>query len=101
MTVEREPVSDSQADDIVRHAADRGLGRNPRLRFAVGVSWSAFLGASLALVVLMLMPEGWLDAPVGFERLSLFFLALWTLAIVPALSAAMLCRRRGRDTDAG
>lgn len=89
-----------EAEAIVRAAAARGLGASPALRCAANVGWSAFLGASLALIVLLLLPEGWLDAPVGFERLSLLFLGLWTLAVVPALSAALLARaRRGGSAD--
>lgn len=88
------------AAQIVAAAAGRGLGRRPGLRCAATVAWSAFIGATLALIVLMLVPEGWLDAPVGFERLSLLFLALWTLASVPALSAALLTCGRDPRRDA-
>lgn len=80
------------AEQIVRNAASRGLGARPALRCAANVGWSAFIGATLALVVMLLAPEGWLDPPVGFGRLSLMFLFMWTLAIVPALSAVLLSR---------
>lgn len=90
--------AEADADQILAAAASRGLGAHPRLRCAANVGWSAFLGASLALMVMLLVPEGWLDAPVGFGRLSLLFAALWTLAIVPALSAALLSRAR-KDHD--
>lgn len=86
-----------EANSIVEQAAGRGLGSRPTLRCAANVGWSAFIGASLALIVMLLLPEGWLDTPVGFERLSLLFVGLWTLAVVPALSAVLLGRdRRGR-----
>lgn len=88
------------AAQIVRHAASRGLGARPALRSAANVAWSAFIGAALALVVMLLVPEGWLDPPVGFERLSLMFLFMWTLAVVPALSAVLLCRSRPENHDA-
>ena len=98
MSDEHEP--DLQEDHIVAQAATRGLGGSPRLRQAAAVGWSAFLGASLALVIMLLVPEGWLDPPVGFARLSLLFLGLWTLAVVPALSAALLLAGQGGKGDA-
>ena len=76
--------------EVVAAATRRALGSRPALRCAAIVGWSAFIGASLALIVLLLVPEGWLDAPVEFGRLSLLFLGLWTLALVPAVSAALL-----------
>lgn len=89
------PADDaSAAEAIVMMAASRGLGRRPRLRSAASVGWSAFMGASLTLIVMLLVPEDWLDPPVGFERLSLLFVSLWTLAVVPALSATLLSRSR-------
>lgn len=100
MSSEPATPDDPDADQIIRAAAARGLGGKPALRCAANVGWSAFLGASLALIIMLLVPEGWLDPPVGFERLSLLFLGLWTLAVVPALSAALLARSRRRDPDA-
>lgn len=88
------------ADEIVQAASRRGLGRRPALRCAANVGWSAFLGASLALIVMLMVPEGWLDPPVGIERLSLLFLGLWTLAVVPALSAVLLARAQRADSRA-
>ena len=97
---EQEHADDVDAEHIVRAAATRGLGSSPLLRGAATVTWSAFIGATLALIVMLLVPEGWLDPPVGFERLSLLFLGLWTLCMVPALCAALLCHSRTDDKDA-
>lgn len=91
---------DPSGAEVVEAASARALGSRPALRCAANVGWSAFIGASLALICMLLVPEGWLDAPVGFERLSLLFLGLWTVALVPALSAALLSRGAGRQSDA-
>lgn len=85
-----EASEEADGAEVVAAATRRALGSRPALRCAANVGWSAFIGASLALVVMLLVPEGWLDAPVEFGRLSLLFLGLWTLAVVPALSAALL-----------
>lgn len=96
-----DPQPDPESVEVVAAARARALGSRPALRCAANVGWSAFIGASLALVVMLLVPEGWLDAPVEFGRLSLLFLGLWTLALVPALSAALLSRAAGRRSDEG
>jgi hypothetical protein len=90
---------DAEGAEMIAAARRRGLGSRPALRCAANVGWSAFIGASLALITMLLVPEGWLDAPVEFGRLSLLFLGLWTLALVPALSAALLSRSL-RSSDA-
>lgn len=81
---------DPSADEITHAAAARGLGSRAQLRTAANVSWSAFIGASLSMLILLLIPEGWLDAPLTFDRLTLLFFGLWALALVPALFAALL-----------
>lgn len=88
------PESDEEheAHRIVEHAAERALGARPCVREVFALIWSAVLGASLSLLALLLMPEDWLETPVGFERLALAFIALWVLALVPALSQALLSR---------
>jgi hypothetical protein len=91
---------DPIGEDLVAAASSRALGSRPALRCAANVGWSAFIGASLALITMLLVPEGWLDAPVEFERVSLLFLGLWTLALVPALSAALLSRTPEGRSDA-
>ena len=88
---EDEP-EEHEARRIVEGAATRALGARPGMREVFAVVWSAVLGASLSLPALLLMPEDWLEAPVGFERLALSFIALWLLALVPALSQALLSR---------
>ena len=102
MSANAEPTGEDEphADEITRAAAARALGASPRLRAAANVGWSAFIGASLALVILLLMPEGWLDAPVTFGRLTLLFFSLWVIAVVPALSAALLAAGGGGGADA-
>lgn len=101
MTRDTDPSPDDpDAEAITDHAARRGLGNNPRLRTAARVGWSAFIGASLALLILLLMPEGWFDAPLSFGRLSLLFFGLWWIALVPALSAALLNAGAGGSADA-
>ena len=91
--------SDLQGVELIAVAKARAVGARPRLRCAANVGWSAFIGASLALVTMLLVPEGWLDAPVEFSRLSLLFLGLWTLALVPALSAALLSASNGNSDE--
>lgn len=91
---------DPDASEVVQAAGRRGLGRRPVLRRWAALAWSAFLGAVLSLSVLLLMPEGWLDAPVDFRRLSLLFAGLWLLAAVPAASAMLLARHREPWSDA-
>lgn len=95
-----EATQEADGAEVVSAATRRALGSRPALRCAANVGWSAFIGASLALIVMLLVPEGWLDAPVEFGRLSLLFLGLWTLAVVPALSAALLSRS-GKSSDEG
>lgn len=85
------------ASQILTVSARKGLGARPRLRLLAGVLWSGFIGASLALLVLLIVPDQWLMAPVGFGRLAVSFCALWLLALVPALSAALLSGPRGID----
>ena len=92
------PEHEPEGAAVVAAATARGLGSRPAMRRAANVGWSAFIGASLALVTMLMIPEGWLDAPVEFSRLSLLFLGLWTLALVPALSAAILSGS-GRTSD--
>ena len=101
MSTPLDPESDPPGAEVVAAATARGLGSRPALRCAANVGWSAFIGASLALVAMLLVPEGWLDAPVELGRLSLLFMGLWALAVVPALSAALLSRSAGRRSDAG
>lgn len=69
---------------------DRGLDRRPRMRRVAGVVWCAFLGASIGLVGLLLMPESWLDLPVGFERLAISFVFLFVMALITATFQMML-----------
>lgn len=78
------------AGAIVLRAASRGLGSSPRLRGVAAVLWSAFVGASVSLLVILLVPEDWLDPPVGLGRLTAVFGVLFLLALVPAISAALL-----------
>lgn len=88
----RDAEGEPHAQVIVEAAATRGLGRRPLAREMFAVAWSAALGASLSLLVLLLMPEDWMETPVGFERLAIAFTVLWVLALVPALSQALLSR---------
>lgn len=72
--------------------------RNPlRLRgtprVAAVLLWSSFLGATLSLTALLMLPEGWFDAPMSHGRLTCSFAIVWLLALVPALAAAALLLR--------
>lgn len=89
------------AQEIVENAAARVLGRRPRLRELAAIAWSAFLGASVSLLAVLLVPDGWFDAPLGFERLAVVFVLLWILAMIPAASQALLSRRAPGKSDAG
>jgi hypothetical protein len=101
MNTESDRDTEPQGAEVIEAARNRALGSRPVLRCAANVGWSAFLGASLALIAMLLIPEGWLDAPVEFERLSVLFLGLWTMALVPALSAALLSGSIGARPDEG
>lgn len=92
--------ADPHSSEVVAVASARALGSRPVLRSVANVGWSAFLGASLSLVTVLLVPEDWLDPPVDFGRLSLLFLGLWTLALVPALSAVLLSHGTGSHNNA-
>lgn len=85
---DHEPSVDAMA--LVRDAAQRGLARSRGLRLFASVVWSGFLGATAALAVVLLVPEGWLDPPVDLGTLSAVFALLWVLAIVPAFFQALL-----------
>lgn len=85
-----EPGDDLHAEHIVRHAAARALGSRPLLRSLAVTIWSAFLGACVMLVAwLALIPD--VFGPLSLERLTLIFMTLWALALVPAGSATLLC----------
>ncbi len=75
---------------LVRAAATRGLARRHGWRLFASVLWSGFLGATVSLVVVLLMPEGWLDPPVDLGALSAMFALMWALALVPAFLQALL-----------
>lgn len=93
--VEQEQVADTRPASARRSADSwKGLKNSRSLRSVFAVGWSAFLGASLSLLVLLMMPEGWLDSPVRPSRLGFAFALLWVLALVPATFAALLCGRR-------
>lgn len=84
-----EPAEDLDAEHIVRYSAERALGSRPLLRSITVMLWSAFLGACVLLVAwLALIPEP--PVPLSLGRLSLIFMALWALALVPAGSAMLL-----------
>lgn len=92
-----EPPVDAAA--LVRDAGRRGLARAPRLRLFVSVVWSGFIGATVALAVMLLVPESWLEPPVDLGTLSAVFALLWTLAIVPAFFQALLSAPVGRPDE--
>jgi hypothetical protein len=95
--IEREQQQEIQAAPApARRSADswKGLRNSRSLRSVFAIGWSAFLGTSLSLLVLLMMPEGWLDSPLRPSRLGFAFALLWVLALVPATFAALLCGRR-------
>ncbi len=75
---------------LVQAAATRGLAHRRGWRLFASVLWSGFLGATVSLMVVLLMPEGWLDPPMGLGTLSAVFALLWVLALVPAFMQALL-----------
>ena len=70
--------------------ARRGLGRHRRLRALAAVLWSSFLGATLSMITLQLLPRDWALPPRTLDGAGWTFLALWLLAFVPTALAAVL-----------
>jgi hypothetical protein len=59
-------------------------------RIAAVLLWSSFLGGSVTLLALLMLPEGWFDEPMSRGRLTCSFAIVWLLALVPAVMAAAL-----------
>lgn len=98
--VDLETGGDHDAAAIVAAAQRRALGSRRRWRQLGAVLWSSFLGASVALVFVMLLPaEGWLPLNTA-ARAGLAFAALWLLAFIPALIAAVLAAPAENDHGA-
>ncbi|HKY93623.1 MAG TPA: hypothetical protein VJM11_21395 [Nevskiaceae bacterium] len=76
-------------------ATPRGLDTRPRLRVFATIVWSSFLGASFGMLGVLLMPEGWFDAPIPLGHLARSFAFLCVLAFVAAGSQALLMMPRG------
>lgn len=74
----------------------RGLGLRPWVRLLAVTLWSSFLGAALATVVLLFMPENWSLPLSSLGSIGVTFLLMWLLAMVPALLAAVLATPRLR-----
>lgn len=88
------PDHDHDADEVMRRAAERGLGSRHRLRLGAIALWSSFLGAVLmVLVALAVLPEA---AELDLAGLSVAFFCAWALTLVPVTLALMLERRAER-----
>lgn len=86
------------SDHPLRRASDRrALDERPAARRVAAVLWSAFLGASCSMVVLLLAPETWALQDLDPGRAALAFIVLFALAVVPALSAMLLSTPADRD----
>lgn len=93
-----EPADELHARHIVHHAARRAFGSRPLLRVLAVTTWSAFIGACVSLMAwLALTPEA--VGPLSLGRLTLIFMLLWALALVPAGSAALLSSPQPRHDD--
>lgn len=75
----------------------RDLSRRPQLLRGVVVAWSAFVGAALLSVLLILAPDSWLLPPVAMRDQALMFAMLWLASTVPAGLVALLLVPRSRD----
>lgn len=88
------------AEAIVGAAKRRALGGRRGLRQTSAVLWASFLGATVSLVCVLLLPaDGWLPLRTP-ARAALGFAALWLLAFIPALIATVLAappEQEGRD----
>lgn len=80
----------AEARAIVEAARRRALGGRREFRQISAVLWASFLGASVALATLLMLPaEGWLPLHTP-AQLAAGFAVLWLLAVIPALIAAVL-----------
>lgn len=75
-----------QSADSVR----RGLSRHRLLRVAGAVLWSSFMGAALATMTVLLLPESWYAPPMTMADCAMLFFAIWLLMLVPTSFAAIL-----------
>ncbi|TDU31650.1 hypothetical protein DFR24_1026 [Panacagrimonas perspica] len=80
-----------RTDATLTGRAHADLGRSPTLRQVATVGWSTFLGASLALLVWLMLPADWLEPPMSMARLAAAFGICLVLALVPATCQALLC----------
>lgn len=78
------------AAQIVAHARQRGLGQRPGLRFAAIVLWSGFLGAAAILFAWLAIGDQLLGDTLSFAHTSAVFFLGWLLALIPAITAAVL-----------
>ena len=69
------------------------------LRQVATIGWSTFLGASAALMVWLMLPADWLEAPLSMARLAATFGIFLGLALVPALCQALLCHCEVRGSS--
>lgn len=93
------PANDANGEDDVEFVPvhrPRGLDTRPGLRCLAALLWTSFMGATIAMIVILVLPEGWLDPPLTFERLAACFALLWSLALLPAVGMALLATRPPR-----
>ncbi|WP_028006633.1 hypothetical protein [Solimonas flava] len=93
--------AEDEAPAIVAGARRRALGGRREFQQISAVLWASFLGASVSLITLLLLPaEGWLPLKTP-ARVAIGFAVLWLLAVVPALIAAVLATPVERGDQRG
>lgn len=83
------PVLDD-AESLLRHAAQKGLGSRTRLRLLAVSLWAGFLGAIPTLLLLMALQPVEHQLPLSLGRLSLLFFAAWLCAFISASIGVLL-----------
>ena len=82
-------------------AARRMLGSRPRLRQLSAIAWSSFLGAACTMAALLLAPLGIMLPPNSLGEVTVIFLALWLLAMIPAGFASVLAAEASSTDENG
>lgn len=87
-----ETLEDAEA--LLRHAAQKGLGSRTRLRLLAITLWASFLGAIPTLLMVLALLPAENHAPLSLGRLSLMFFAAWLCAFIPASIGVLLSHPR-------
>lgn len=73
-------------------ATPGALDRRPLLRLIAAVLWSAFFGAAIGIVALLMLPMMFWEPPMDEAHLAWLFAVMFVIALIPAASAALLAR---------